>query len=221
MVFLSSFKDPSLKTVCGLGLAPVCREADGPAPRNGSADGKDIVDEALAFFRANILFKNFEIEGPADITLLYITIFINHCLQKIETESFFSLIQGAKPQKQRRNSWKSWMPAWQNQKIRLLLWLLCSLPTLRQAIMVSDVINIRQILFLHQTDSRGHSHQAASNVIPLSLLGFTAKTEKSRWIISSGVRWRKRSIWIWCTTKWKGESRILWFLTLMPSRLRV
>ena len=86
MVYLSSFKDSKVKTACGLGLAPCNGDTDGPAPKYSSPEGKDIVDEALAFFRPNILLKNFEIEGPADITLLYLILFINHCLQKIETE---------------------------------------------------------------------------------------------------------------------------------------
>ena len=92
MVYLSSFKS-NISTACGMGLAPVRGDVDGPAPKNLSPSGKDIVDEALEFFRPNILFKNFEIEGPADITLLYLIIFINHALQKIENEYFHEFIK--------------------------------------------------------------------------------------------------------------------------------
>lgn len=41
----------------------------------------DIIDEALIYFRANILFKNFPIKGDADKLLIYITVFISKCLE--------------------------------------------------------------------------------------------------------------------------------------------
>ncbi|KAA6374068.1 MAG: putative arp2 3 complex 21 kd subunit, partial [Streblomastix strix] len=44
----------------------------------------DIVDEAIKYFRANVLFKNFELNGPADKMLAYLTLFITQCLQKVE-----------------------------------------------------------------------------------------------------------------------------------------
>jgi actin related protein 2/3 complex subunit 3 len=43
----------------------------------------DIIDEALIYFRANVLFKNFPIKGDADKLLIYITIFIQKCLETI------------------------------------------------------------------------------------------------------------------------------------------
>jgi actin related protein 2/3 complex subunit 3 len=41
----------------------------------------DIIDEALIYFRANVLFKNFPIKGDADKLLVYITVFISKCLE--------------------------------------------------------------------------------------------------------------------------------------------
>ena len=41
----------------------------------------DIIDEALIYFRANVLFKNFPIKGDADKLLIYITVFIAKCLE--------------------------------------------------------------------------------------------------------------------------------------------
>ena len=38
----------------------------------------DIIDEAIIYFRANVLFKNFNI----DKLLFYITVFIQNCLEK-------------------------------------------------------------------------------------------------------------------------------------------
>lgn len=41
----------------------------------------DIIDEALIYFRANVLFKNFPLRGDADKLLVYITVFISKCLE--------------------------------------------------------------------------------------------------------------------------------------------
>jgi hypothetical protein len=43
----------------------------------------DIVDETLDLFRANSLFRNFEIKGPADRLLIILILFISDCLAKI------------------------------------------------------------------------------------------------------------------------------------------
>ena len=42
----------------------------------------DIIDEAIMYFRANVLYKNFAIEGDADKLLVYITVFVQKCLEK-------------------------------------------------------------------------------------------------------------------------------------------
>ena len=34
-------------------------------------------------YRANIMFKNFKVEGPADKLIVYLTCFIQKCLQEI------------------------------------------------------------------------------------------------------------------------------------------
>lgn len=44
----------------------------------------DIIDDVLNFFRANVLFRNFEIRGGADRTLIYLTLFTVMCLVKAE-----------------------------------------------------------------------------------------------------------------------------------------
>jgi len=43
----------------------------------------DIIEECLTLFRANCLFRNFEIKGPADRTLIYGILFISDCLNKL------------------------------------------------------------------------------------------------------------------------------------------
>ena len=53
-------------------------------------DRPDIITEALDLFRANSLFRNFEIKGPADRVLIYLILFIGDCLSRIGTrESSF------------------------------------------------------------------------------------------------------------------------------------
>lgn len=44
----------------------------------------DCVDEIISLFRANVLFRNFEINGPADRMLIYGTLFITECLGKVK-----------------------------------------------------------------------------------------------------------------------------------------
>jgi hypothetical protein len=43
----------------------------------------DIIDETLDLFRANSLFRNFEIKGPADRLLIILILYISDCLAKI------------------------------------------------------------------------------------------------------------------------------------------
>ena len=55
-------------------MQPCCEEVKGPAkqlPGNDTvvepgSESFDIIDEAIDFFRANILFKTFELQNPAD-----------------------------------------------------------------------------------------------------------------------------------------------------------
>lgn len=44
----------------------------------------DIIDEAIAFFRANVLFKSFSIKTDGDKTLVYLEVFIAKILSSIE-----------------------------------------------------------------------------------------------------------------------------------------
>lgn len=44
----------------------------------------DVIEEAMYYFRANMLFRNFQPRGPADNTLLYVTLFIAQCVSKCE-----------------------------------------------------------------------------------------------------------------------------------------
>jgi hypothetical protein len=47
-------------------------------------DEEDIIDETLQTFKANILFRNFEVKGNADRLLIYLTLYVSQCLRKIQ-----------------------------------------------------------------------------------------------------------------------------------------
>ena len=48
------------------------------------AAGQDIVDEAIYLYRANIMFKNYKVEGPADKVIVFLTCYIQKCLEQIQ-----------------------------------------------------------------------------------------------------------------------------------------
>ena len=44
----------------------------------------DIIDETLRYFKANIFFKNYSIDGPADRVLVYLTLYVSQCLGELK-----------------------------------------------------------------------------------------------------------------------------------------
>jgi len=85
MVYHSQLDTSQCQFACGLPLIPLKSRADHTATESIS---RDIVDESMYAFRANILFRNFEVKGAADKLLIYLTLFINLCLKR---ESEFTL----------------------------------------------------------------------------------------------------------------------------------
>ncbi|EJW78165.1 hypothetical protein WUBG_10927 [Wuchereria bancrofti] len=69
-----------------MAVLPIRSNIKGPAPRID--DGEDIIDEALAYFKPNIFFREFEIKSPADRTLIYLTLYISECLRKLQKVTF-------------------------------------------------------------------------------------------------------------------------------------
>lgn len=68
---------------CGCSISPIRTSLKGPATQ--IEEGKeDIIDETLSFFRANVLFRNFDVKGPADKALIYLTFHAVQCLVKCE-----------------------------------------------------------------------------------------------------------------------------------------
>lgn len=83
MVYHSSFADvEGVPRACGCPLLPLRSTVKGPP--GVSTEEDDIVDEAINFFRANVLFRKFEVKSSADKLLVYLTLYINMALKKIE-----------------------------------------------------------------------------------------------------------------------------------------
>lgn len=83
-------KQKDFQEVCGIAKIPIKRSTKplvDPSNASDLPEFTSIVDEALYLFRANIFFKNFEIKGPADRTLLYSLLFLQECLAQVASAS--------------------------------------------------------------------------------------------------------------------------------------
>ena len=65
---------------CGCALLPLKTKVKGPAAPCPT-DQPDVVDESLQYFRANVLFRNFQPLCPADLTLAYLTVYVGELLR--------------------------------------------------------------------------------------------------------------------------------------------
>ncbi|KAI6034455.1 hypothetical protein PISMIDRAFT_672685 [Pisolithus microcarpus 441] len=78
----SSFNEFEARQAGNISILPIKTRLRGPAPV-ADPDQADIIDETLDLFRANSLFRNFEIKGPADRILIILILFVSDCLFKI------------------------------------------------------------------------------------------------------------------------------------------
>ena len=78
MVYHSQLDAANCVSVCGLPTLPL----NNSTAKLQAHDGRDIVDETLYAFRANIFFRNFEVKGAADKLLIYLTLFVCQCLKR-------------------------------------------------------------------------------------------------------------------------------------------
>ena len=67
---------------CGCALLPLKTKTRGPAP--ACTEEEDIVDEVIKFFRPNSLFRNFDVKGGADRTLIYLTLSMQQVIKECE-----------------------------------------------------------------------------------------------------------------------------------------
>ena len=83
VTYHSSFNDESKYPVaCGLAILPLKTKVQGPAPK-ADFDGDDIIDEAISQFRAQVYFKNYDVRGPADKVLIFLTVYIQKLLEVV------------------------------------------------------------------------------------------------------------------------------------------
>ncbi|KAJ2767939.1 subunit of the Arp2/3 complex [Coemansia nantahalensis] len=73
-----------VRVLNGIPLLPLVTKTRGPSPYADPSLTRDAVDEALELFRANSLFRNFEIKGAGDRLLVYTLLFISQCLGKLK-----------------------------------------------------------------------------------------------------------------------------------------
>ncbi|ETW84144.1 hypothetical protein HETIRDRAFT_444095 [Heterobasidion irregulare TC 32-1] len=76
-------EEPDVRQVGNVSILPINTRIRGPAPVTVNSAQGDIIDETLDLFRANSLFRNFEIKGPADRLLIILILFISDCLAKL------------------------------------------------------------------------------------------------------------------------------------------
>lgn len=69
--------------VCSCAMCPLQTDLKGPAAKI-EAGKEDIIDETITNFRANVLFRNFDVRGGADRTLIYLTLHACQCLVRCE-----------------------------------------------------------------------------------------------------------------------------------------
>lgn len=83
MVYHSQLDITGCDFACGFPLVPVRSRSTNGLPTAASGVSRDIVDETLYAFRANIFLRNFEVKGPADKLLIYLTLYVSLCLKRI------------------------------------------------------------------------------------------------------------------------------------------
>jgi hypothetical protein len=84
MVYHSSFHAGEHASVCSCAILPLNTVAKGPAPPTTE---RDIIDEVLDLYRANVLFRNYDVRNNADKLLIYLSIFVTACLKREPTRA--------------------------------------------------------------------------------------------------------------------------------------
>ena len=82
----SSFneQDGDFVQACSVTLLPLRTTVRGPAPKLSEAETKDIIDECLTYFRANMFFSAFDVNGGADRLLIYLTLYAAQCIKRCQ-----------------------------------------------------------------------------------------------------------------------------------------
>eukprot|EP01004_Peranema_trichophorum_P009912 NODE_8665_length_658_cov_32.400000_g8040_i0.p1 GENE.NODE_8665_length_658_cov_32.400000_g8040_i0~~NODE_8665_length_658_cov_32.400000_g8040_i0.p1 ORF type:complete len:177 (+),score=25.80 NODE_8665_length_658_cov_32.400000_g8040_i0:51-581(+) len=86
MVYHSVFNESASDSACGCSVLPLRTKCKGPAPLKRD-EGQDILDEVLSYFKANMLYKTFDVKGSADRVLIYMTLYVQLCLKRITKQT--------------------------------------------------------------------------------------------------------------------------------------
>merc|ERR1712034_98341 len=83
--FHSSLEVEVHKVIGNMAILPIRQTVKGNSVKGPAMDTKerDIIDETLDLFKANILFKNFEMKDTVDRVLVYITLYTIECLKRL------------------------------------------------------------------------------------------------------------------------------------------
>ena len=91
----SAISTQGVKRLGNVAVLPIKCSVRGPGtclPKDSPQ--ADVIDEALAYFKANVFFRTYEIKSDADRVLIYLTLYIQDCLKKLQRCS--SKTQGKK-----------------------------------------------------------------------------------------------------------------------------
>jgi|TARA_B100000780_G_C20855283_1_gene339942 actin related protein 2/3 complex subunit 3 len=75
-----------VRSIGGISILPIKATASKGVATLANDDEKDVIDETLEYFRANMLFSTFDIKGDADRMLIYMTAFASECIKKLAKE---------------------------------------------------------------------------------------------------------------------------------------
>ena len=84
------------RSIGGVSILPLKALHSKGVATHADAEEKDIIDETLEYFRANMLFTQFDIQGDADRLLIYLTAFSAECIKKIATDKVATKDEGVK-----------------------------------------------------------------------------------------------------------------------------
>jgi len=76
---LTTLEDRTWETACGVPLLTISTTTTSKPDDN---DDVDFIDEILNGFRANVLYRSFDVRSPSDRLLVYLTFFASEALRK-------------------------------------------------------------------------------------------------------------------------------------------
>lgn len=86
-VYHSKIANASAKKIGNFPLLTFRTKIRGPIlnlVKEDEAEGLDIIDEALFYFKSNVFFKRYEIQNESDRVLIYLILYITECLKKLQ-----------------------------------------------------------------------------------------------------------------------------------------